>query len=197
MRIVPAFDELKDSQACFGLCVEGMAIEQLTFESSKEALAEGIVITIADGAHGGADSSFPAALAKGQRGVLAALVRVMDDTFWLALLNGHVQSIHHQGGVEMSGHRPTHHLAAPGIHDDRQIQPTGPGGNVSNIRHPQTAGASAVKFRWIRSGAGRASGFLWVVRGVLRRLTPCKSSARIRRATRLRPTCTPVSASSA
>jgi len=48
MRIVPAFDEGKDSQACFRLGVEGMAVEQFAFESGKEALAESIVVAISD-----------------------------------------------------------------------------------------------------------------------------------------------------
>jgi hypothetical protein len=46
-------------------------------------------------------------------------------------------------------------------------------------------------------GAGVVTVCLWVVRGALRRLTPRKSAVRIRRATRLRPTCQPCSANSA
>ena len=65
MGIVPAFDELKDSQACFGLGLEGMAVEQLTFERGEEALAERIVIAISDGAHGGAHAGVPTTLAEG------------------------------------------------------------------------------------------------------------------------------------
>jgi hypothetical protein len=48
MRIVPAFDERKDSQACFGLCVEGMSVEQFAFERGEKTLAESIVKTIAN-----------------------------------------------------------------------------------------------------------------------------------------------------
>src|SRR5512145_2574017 len=64
----------------------------------------------------------------------------MDDTFWMALLDRHVQGIYHQGGTQLRRHRPADHSAAPGIHDDSQIQPTDPGGDVSNIGHPQTIG---------------------------------------------------------
>jgi len=130
MRIVPAFDELKNSRACLVWSVENVAVKQFTFQGGKEALAEGIVIAIADRAHRWADPGFPTALAKSQGSVLTAVIGVtlapparagVDEAFWVTLLNRHVQGVHHQSGLEMSGHRPTHHLAAPGIHDDRQI----------------------------------------------------------------------------
>ena len=53
---------------------------------------------------------------------------------------------------------------------------------------------------WVRQAevdAGRASRSRRVVWGRLRRLTPAKPSARMSRAIRLRPTCTPSAASSA
>ena len=49
-----------------------MAVEHLAFESGKEALAESIVVAIADRAHRWADPSFSTALTEGQRGVLTA-----------------------------------------------------------------------------------------------------------------------------
>jgi hypothetical protein len=65
MRIVPAFDELKDSQACFCLCVEGMALEQFTFQGSEETFTQGIIVAIADRAHGWTNPGVPTALAEG------------------------------------------------------------------------------------------------------------------------------------
>ena len=58
-------------------------------------------------------------------------------------------------------------------------------------------GPSALKYRSTRSGAGLESASRMVVQVPLRRLTPCKPAAFISRATRLRPTWTPRSASSA
>ena len=63
-----------------------MAVEHLAFESGKEALAESIVVAIADRAHRWADPSFSTALTEGQRGVLTALVGVMDDAFRTAFV---------------------------------------------------------------------------------------------------------------
>ena len=51
MRIVPAFDELKNSQACLRWGVEGVAVEQLTFQSGEEALAEGVVVAVSGRSH--------------------------------------------------------------------------------------------------------------------------------------------------
>jgi hypothetical protein len=66
---------------------------------------------------------------------------MMDDTFWVTLLDRHVQGIHHQSCLEVSGHCPTNNFAAPGIHDHGQIQPTCPSRDVSNICDPQTVGS--------------------------------------------------------
>jgi hypothetical protein len=44
MRIVPAFDELKHSQAGFRLCSEGFPVEQFTFQRGKETFAQGIIV---------------------------------------------------------------------------------------------------------------------------------------------------------
>lgn len=145
MGIVPAFDERKNSQACFCLGVEGMAVKQFALESGEETFTEGIVETISDRAHRRTDPSFPTALAKCQGSVLAAVIRVMDDALRVTLLDRHVEGIHHQGCLQMGGHCPTHDFAAPGIHDNGQIQPTCPSSDVSNIRDPQTVGSAGVE----------------------------------------------------
>ena len=95
VRIVPAFDERKDSQACFCLRVEGIAVEQFAFQSGEETFTQSIVVAISDRAHGWANPGFPTALAESEGGVLTAVIRVMDDAFWLTLLNGHVECIGH------------------------------------------------------------------------------------------------------
>jgi hypothetical protein len=33
--------------------------------------------------------------------LLVALIGMVDDTFWLMLLNGHAEGVHHQGGAEV------------------------------------------------------------------------------------------------
>ena len=85
MRIVPTFDECEHSLACLWLVVEGRAIEQFAFQGGEETLAEGIIETISDKAHGRVDAGISTALAKSQGSVLAALIGVMDDIFWVTL----------------------------------------------------------------------------------------------------------------
>ena len=80
MRIVPAFNEVKDSLACFGRVMEGVTIEQFAFQGGKEALTECIVVAIANRAHGRADPDISTALTECHGCVLAALIGMMDHT---------------------------------------------------------------------------------------------------------------------
>ena len=54
------------------------AIEQLALERGEEALAQRVVVAVADRAHRGPHAGLAAAPPEGERGVLAALVGVMD-----------------------------------------------------------------------------------------------------------------------
>jgi hypothetical protein len=157
MGIVPTFDEFKHCLAGLWWIVEGAAIEQFAFQSGKEALAEGIVETIADRAHRWTDTGVSTALAERQGSVLAALVRVMDDIFWVTLLDRHAQGIHYQGGLEAKGHRPTDDFATPGIHDNGQVQATRPSRDVSNICDPQTVGSAGAEISLHQIGSRTCS----------------------------------------
>jgi hypothetical protein len=48
MGIVPTFDEFRHRLVCLWLVVEGSAIEKFTFQSSEEALADGVIKTFLD-----------------------------------------------------------------------------------------------------------------------------------------------------
>ena len=89
MRIVPAFDKLKNDGARFSRCVEACAVEQFAFEGCEEAFTQGIVKAITDRAHGRADASFAAAATKGKGGVLATMIGMMDDILGMTLLDSH------------------------------------------------------------------------------------------------------------
>ena len=89
MRIVPAFDELKNGWACFSRGTEAGAVQQFAFEGGEEAFTQGIVKAITDRAHGRADASLPAAATKGKGGVLATMIGMVDDILGVALLDGH------------------------------------------------------------------------------------------------------------
>src|SRR6266478_6348461 len=78
-RIVPAFDEVEDGEARVGLRAEAVAIEQLALERREEALAHGVVVGIAHTAHRRPDAGLATAPTEGERGVLAALIRVIES----------------------------------------------------------------------------------------------------------------------
>jgi hypothetical protein len=73
MGIVPAFDKLEDCHTCLDLGFEAAAVEQFTFERGEETLAHGVIEAIAHRAHRGPHAGVAAALAEGDRSVLATL----------------------------------------------------------------------------------------------------------------------------
>src|SRR5437879_9628917 len=68
--IVPAFDEVEDREARVGLRAEVLPIEQLALEGREEALAQRVVVRVADRTHGRPDAGLATPLAEGHRGVL-------------------------------------------------------------------------------------------------------------------------------
>jgi len=198
MRIVPAFDELKNNWARLSWCTEACAVEQFTFEGGEEAFTHGIVKTITDRAHGRADAGFAAAATKGQGSVLASMIGMVDDILGMALLDSHLQSLQDQLRAQVSCHGPANDPAAPGVEHDGQIEKPSPGWDIGDIRHPEFIRAAGCKVALDQIGGWLC---IWPSLGGVRRfggrLTPRKSAAFIRRATRLRPTCRPCSANSA
>ena len=79
MQVVPRFNPAKDIQP--GLCLvrPASAVDEFALERGQEALGHGVVICIAHRAHGGVDFHLLAALAKGDAGVLAAHIAVVND----------------------------------------------------------------------------------------------------------------------
>src|SRR3989475_10076298 len=84
-RVVPALDEVEDAEAGLGRRWEALPIEQLALEGCEEALAEGAVVGVTHAAHRGPDPGLATPEPEGDRGVLAALVGVMDDVGGAAL----------------------------------------------------------------------------------------------------------------
>jgi hypothetical protein len=79
MGVVPAFDELEDCHAGLALGFEAAAVEQCAFERGEETLAPCVIEAIADGAYRGPHAGRAAALAGGERSVLATLVRMNES----------------------------------------------------------------------------------------------------------------------
>jgi hypothetical protein len=69
--------------------------------------------------HRGLHADFAAAQTEGDRGVLASLVRVVDDRRGLALAHRHVQCVDNELGTQVRFHGPTDDAAAVDIEHDR------------------------------------------------------------------------------
>ena len=134
-RIVETFDEVEDGEARLLEAGEVASQDEFTLEGGEEALTEGVVVAVPDAAHRGPDAGAMAAVPEGQRGVLTALIGVMDDIDRTTLLNGHVQGIEHQLGPEVVRHRPAHDASAEHVEDNGQIQEASGGRDVGDVLH--------------------------------------------------------------
>ncbi len=86
---------------------------------------------VSDRPHGREQAGLPASFAEGDRGVLRALIGVMDEVFRPALLVRHLEGAEHEAGARVGGHGPADDTAAEGIQDDGQVEEAGPGWMVT------------------------------------------------------------------
>ena len=149
MGVVPTLDKLEHRLAGLFERTEGAAIKEFALQSGKEALTQGIVVAISKRSHRRANAGLATALPEGQRGVLAPLVRVVDDPMGASLVEGHLQGIHHQLGAQVTGHGPTHHSATPGIQHDHLRGP-GTGRRKPTLHRNGPAGPQSLHPRRVK-----------------------------------------------
>src|SRR6266508_450631 len=89
--VVPAFDEVEESEARVGLGAEAFAIEQLALERREEALTHSVVVSVAHTAHRRADAGVTTVPAEGERRVLTPLIGVMNHIGRPPLHERHVE----------------------------------------------------------------------------------------------------------
>ena len=97
--ILPSFDEVEERHLGLGMGSESLPIEQLAFQGREEALAHGIVVAVANRAHGRPVSGPTTATAKGGRGILRTLIGMVDDHLGAMLLESHLQGLQGQAGA--------------------------------------------------------------------------------------------------
>src|SRR5688572_29969164 len=125
--IVPAFNKPEHTVTRIELRVKPAAIKELTLERREETLTHRIIEAVAHAAHRGTHSGRATAQTEGERGVLAALVGVMNHADWLPLLHGHVQGFDDQLASQVRRHSPAHDPPAPDIQHDREVERTAAG----------------------------------------------------------------------
>lgn len=122
---------------CFSRIGKVGALDQFAFECGEEAFAQGVVVAVADASHRGTDACLTAAFAELDGGVLAALVRVVNDFVSVALLDCHLERIDDKFGAQVIGHRPADHSTTVRVEDHRKVGVTCRGGYVGDVSHPQ------------------------------------------------------------
>ena len=90
----------------------------MAFERREERFAEGIIVAVPNRAHRWAHACVLAALAEGNRGVLRALIGMMNRLFRIPLLGGHVECVEDQLGAHAGGHSPADNAPAEGVQHD-------------------------------------------------------------------------------
>ena len=70
VRVVPGLNPGKDRQACLGVRLPSPPINEFALQAGKETLGHGVVVGVADTAHGRANAHFFASVAKRHTGVL-------------------------------------------------------------------------------------------------------------------------------
>src|ERR1700687_6028701 len=78
MRVIPPFNEVEDRHAGLDLGLETTPVKQLAFDRGEKTCADGVVEPVAARAHRGPHAGRLAAFAEGERGVLAALVGMVN-----------------------------------------------------------------------------------------------------------------------
>ena len=155
--IVPTFDEAEAGHSRLGLGRESLAIKQLTFERSEEALAHRVVVSVADGPHRWPHTGLAAPGAEGERGVLAPLVGMIDDVPRPPLTDRHVERVEHQLGAKVVRYRPADDLPAPGVQHHGEKQEAGHGRHERAVRDskPVRPRRREIAIHEIRRGTSR------------------------------------------
>ena len=145
MRVVPTFQPREHGHPCLDLTAKALPVDHFALKSCKKRLRHRIVVRIADRSHGGHDAGFATAFAERVAGVLAPMVRMMDDIDRTPLCDRHVQRRQHQLGAQVIGHRPADDLARIHVQHHCEEQKPGPGRDVRRVSHPQPIRCFSIK----------------------------------------------------
>src|SRR5208283_4961378 len=137
VRVIPPLDELEHHLLSLLMGSHSYPVDELALKGGKEGLAHGVVIRVADTSHRRLHTCLSAPIAEGDRGILAAVVGMMDHCPRLTLTNGHLQGRHDQLCPQMPSEGPSHYPTAPGIQDHGEVQEPCPGRHVGDVGHPE------------------------------------------------------------
>src|ERR1700690_1536767 len=117
------------------------AADPLGLQAREEALHGRVVPHVATSAHAARDTEFDEQCLELFTGVLATLIRVMQQLLGPATSpDRHDQRIGDQLRCHVLAHRPTHHASREQIQHDREVQPAFLRPDVREIRYPALVG---------------------------------------------------------
>ena len=132
------------------LPIEEKGIEPiLDFEDAIDAFGQGILIAVADLAHARADAGGEEPLTIGSRGVLDAVVRMMNHAGQRGcgrLVQGHVKGAKTAFDGERGGQIIANNEAREGIGEEGQIGETGLSREVGDVADPHLVNAMETEF---------------------------------------------------
>src|SRR6516165_9095081 len=137
LAVVEQFDIFEQLVAGLSSGTPPALTDQFNFERGKKTFRHRVVPAVAFTAHATLDAVNRQQLLILVAGVLAAAIRVMQQTLRrLAVLQGHLQGVQRDAAFEPFTQRPADHATREQIEDDRQVQPTLQGPDIGNVGDP-------------------------------------------------------------
>src|SRR5690349_8042909 len=141
LAVVKQFDIFEHLVAGLSSSTPPAPIHEFDFERGEKTFRHRVVPAIAFTAHAALDAVYRQQLLILVAGVLAAAIRVMQQTLRrMAVLQRHLQGVQHDAAFEPFAERPANHAAREQIDDYRQVQPTLQGPQIGNVCDPAPVG---------------------------------------------------------
>src|SRR5680860_513517 len=141
-RVVPA-DVGNEGEFEIEAGPPGMAFGQLALQCRHDTLRHGVVQSGSRSTPARGDAGLLQTLGVLIRGVLAAVVRVRNQTVLVrvAVRERHVERVGDQGLAHVTQHLPADDAPGVDIQHDREVAPAFPGTDVGEVREPHGVGA--------------------------------------------------------
>jgi len=139
--VISNFNGFKDGLASFFAIGKNGLLEEFIFKRAPKRFDGGVIVAISFAAHAGLDGRV---LEEGTilgAGVLRAAIGMMQEAFkrkGLTMVQGHLECLESEGGLEILLHGPADDSAAIEIHDGGEVEPAFASGNVGNVTDPDS-----------------------------------------------------------
>ena len=141
-RVVEGLDPGEDRSGEPGTGGPVVPIEEFALEAGEEALGDGVVQRVADGAHRAEQPGVAKALPEDPAAVVRSVIRVGDRTLgWASAPGGHVDGVGDELGAHVISDRPAHDAPGPGVDDDGEVDPALTAAVLGDVLDPQAVRA--------------------------------------------------------